>query len=228
MTRTRIKICGLVREEDARAARAFGADYLGFVLAPSPRRADPSKLATWLPALRREDAATKIVGVFARASVEEIERALQGVSFDLIQLHLPWPGDATTPLWAWARERGIELIATTTSTAMRGAPETEPFAWLVDTPASSPDAAGEVGGGSGRTHDWSLIPPPPRSYRLMLAGGLSPENVGRAIEVVRPYAVDAASRLEASPGVKDHALLERFCHEVRRADQVLRQEELDV
>ena len=228
MTRTRIKICGLVREEDARAARKFGADYVGFVLAPSRRRAEPRELASWLPALRREDPALLTVAVFARAGLDEIERALDLVTFDLVQLHLPWPGDPRESLWPWARKRGVEVIATTVSSAMRGEPEARPFAWLIDTPASEPSAAGEASGGSGRTHDWSLIPPAPREYRMVLAGGLAPDNVGSAIRRVRPFAVDAASRLEASAGIKDHALLEKFCDEVRRADQALREEELDV
>ncbi len=213
---TRVKICGLTREEDARLALELGADYLGFVFAESPRRVDASAIEPWLAPLSNAKRGARTVAVFARPELASVEAVFARHRFDCLQIHHAWPGDTDDRLIAWAAREGIDLLLATTATAIAGSARVSPYAWLADTPGAS---AKEVGGGSGVAFDWSALPPAPREYRLFLAGGLSHENVAAAIDAVSPYAVDASSRLESVPRVKDPAKLRAFFEAIASADE---------
>lgn len=196
---TRVKICGLVHPEDARAAAATGAEFLGLVFAPSPRQVRLADVRSWVPDVRAAHPSALWVGVFVDADPIELADIRETLTLDLVQVHGTVP-HAVPDRWIRAVS-ATELAAPSETTA--------PWAWLVDSGKQ---------GGSGRTFDWSRLPPPPHAYRLFLAGGLDPDNVAQAIRTVRPYAVDASSRLERSPGQKDPARIRAFMEEVRRAD----------
>jgi phosphoribosylanthranilate isomerase len=206
-SRTRIKICGLTREADVAAAVDAGADAIGFVLyARSPRyvRLERAlRLAQTLPPF-----VTPVL-LFVNAARVEIDAACAALPQALLQFH----GDETPAqcdaagrayLRAVRMAAGVDLL-----NCMRRFPRAA--ALLLD-------ADVEGYGGGGKRFDWSLIPPAARTP-LVLSGGLSPANVIDGVLAVRPYAVDVSSGVEASEkGVKDAALMRRFCDAVREAD----------
>jgi phosphoribosylanthranilate isomerase len=209
MTRTRIKICGITREEDLAAAVAAGADALGFVFyPPSPRCVTPQQAAELLA---RVPAFVTRVGLFVNETAEGVRAVLAQAPLDLLQFH----GDEDPAYCAgfgkpWikaARMRaGFDLLEY--ATAFAGAPGV--CGLLLD-------AHVEGYGGGGQTFDWSLIP---RSLPLplILSGGLHPGNVVKAVRSVRPWAVDVSSGVEAARGIKDVRKINEFIAGVRDAD----------
>ncbi|MCC7311176.1 MAG: phosphoribosylanthranilate isomerase [Sulfuritalea sp.] len=209
MTRTRIKICGITREEDLVAAVAAGADALGFVFyPPSPRYVTPQRAAELLAGM---PAFVTRVGLFVNESAETVRGVLARAPLDLLQFH----GDEDAAYCAgfgkpWikaARMRaGFDLLEY--AAAFAGAPEV--CGLLLD-------AHVEGYGGGGQTFDWSLIP---RSLPLpvILSGGLHPGNVNEAVRAVRPWAVDVSSGVEAARGIKDVRKIDEFIAGVRDAD----------
>lgn len=207
MSRTRVKICGLTRVEDALTAAEAGADALGLVFAPrSPRCLTPERgaeLAAALPPF------VSLVALFVDPEPALVEAVLRAVRPDLLQFH----GDEAADFCAGF---GVPWIK-----ALRVRPETDLLqcaAAYAGTRGLLLDAyAADAHGGTGRRFDWGLIPaelPLP----LILAGGLAPENVGEAIRRVRPWAVDVSSGVEAAKGIKDPALIGAFMKEVGNAD----------
>jgi phosphoribosylanthranilate isomerase len=205
--RTRIKICGLTREQDVDAAVAAGADAIGFVLYPkSPRFVDAARagaLAGRLPPF-----VTPVL-LFVNAAPREIDAGLAEVPHALLQFH----GDET-PEQCMAPRRPYLRAA-------RMAPGID----LLDLASRHPGAAGllldahvEGYGGGGKAFDWSLIPanvPCP----VVLSGGLNPASVTDGVLRVRPWAVDVSSGVESAKGIKDAALMRRFCEAVQEADR---------
>mgnify|MGYP003348881952 FL=1 len=204
--RTRIKICGLTREADVDAAVQAGADAIGFVLYPkSPRAVTPARageLARRLPPF-----VTPVL-LFVNATEAELAAGLAAVPNALLQFHGDESPEAcTAPGRAFLR-------------AVRMAPGVD----LLDFAARHPlaqalllDAHVEGYGGGGKAFDWSLIPagvPSP----VVLSGGLNPANVIDGVLHVRPWAVDVSSGVESAKGIKDAALMRRFCEAVREAD----------
>ena len=212
----RIKICGITSLEDARAAIAAGADMLGFnFYRPSPRFITPPDARTVIESLRAEIKAlprtVTMVGVFVNEPAESIVRIAAEAGVAAIQLH----GDESVE---FCRELKALLPDRFLIKALRpfGGAKTEP-ATEYNVDAIMLDAFdAELRGGTGRKVDWhlaqhvrELVP------RLFLAGGLSPENVREAIDAVQPYAVDACSALESSPGRKDAERMHAFVRAVR-------------
>lgn len=200
--RVRVKICGLTNLADARAAYALGADALGFVLAPSPRRVSPDQVKAMVAALPPL-AAT--VGVLVGAGLEEARKARDYCGLDAVQLHGDQGEDTVAALG-----RGVIKVLS------MGQDPPDPACYpgamlLLDTLV--PGQAG----GSGRTFDWSLARDIARMRPIMLAGGLNPDNVEAAIQMVRPHAVDVSSGVESAPGRKDHDKLASFIARVRAA-----------
>ncbi|NOY43944.1 MAG: phosphoribosylanthranilate isomerase [Deltaproteobacteria bacterium] len=201
--RTRVKVCGLTRRDDALLAADLGADALGFVFAPGTKRpVDPEVVARVVEELPPFVAA---VGVFRNQPVNEVRRLVRGCGLHLAQLH----GDEDP---AYIRALGLPVLK---AVGIVGPADLDRLgrypgltAFLLDAP----------GGGTGRTIDWGLAREARRYGRIVLAGGLTPENVAEAIRTVRPWAVDAASGTEARPGVKDPDRLRRFLEAVRAAD----------
>ena len=201
--RTRVKICGITRVEDAQAAVAAGADAIGLVFAKaSPRCVTPEQarhLAATLPPF------IKIVGLFVDASPARVREVLGQVPLDLLQFH-----GSETPedcqqfgrpyIRAIRMAPGLDVVAE----AQRYA---QAAGLLLD--AYDPQRAG----GTGATFDWTRVPRD-LNKPVILAGGLTPENVARAIQAVRPYAVDVSSGVEQSKGIKDAAKIAAFIRNV--------------
>jgi phosphoribosylanthranilate isomerase len=207
-----VKICGITNWPDAKAACDAGADMLGFnFYEKSLRRVSTVEAATMRAKL---PSGVQPVGLFVNAKPSEINSLHAFVRFTAAQLH----GDET-PTVVSEVTRTVPVIK-----AFRVAADFslstldkyhDAFAFLLDG-----SRAGQFGG-TGATADWNVARRAVAAHRIILAGGLTPENVGAAIRSVRPYAVDVASGVESKPGKKDHARLKQFIDEVRRAEQEL-------
>ncbi|MFN4064069.1 phosphoribosylanthranilate isomerase [Azoarcus communis] len=206
MSRTRIKICGLTRPQDVRAAVMAGADAIGFVFyPPSPRNVgfdQAAALAAELPPF------VSAVGLFVNPAPAFVQQALQQVPLQLLQFH----GDESEVECAQYGRPWIK------------AARVRPGIDLVEFAFRHPGARGilldafvDGYGGGGKTFDWSLIPDG-LSRPLVLSGGLDPDNVGEAVRRIRPFAVDVSSGVESAKGIKDAAKVAAFIAGVRDAD----------
>ena len=203
---TKIKICGITREEDALFCAEQGADFAGFIFVPStPRYVEPEKAAGIAARVRERETRPKIVGVFRDASNDYIREIHNLVGFDVVQLHGGETDDAI-------RDLGIPVIKTLrvaeTLPDTHAAPNA---AWLLFDTYDERRA-----GGTGRRFDWSLLATYERSKLFFLSGGIDPDNVVAAISLVRPDAIDLSSGVESAPGVKDHDKIARLFERVRR------------
>ena len=208
----RIKICGLTNLADAVAAVEAGADMLGFIFyEKSPRAVDARTVAAMVGAIRHSPLAAPhpplCIGVFVNAPLEQIVRTLNFCDLDLAQLHGEEPPELLAALAGRAyravRPRSEQEAAQQAAAFGRFGPAHGPRL-LVD--AWHPS----LRGGSGQTGDWRLAAALAAQYPLLLAGGLTPDNVAAAIAQVQPWGVDVASGVEAAPGRKDHAKLRAF------------------
>jgi phosphoribosylanthranilate isomerase len=204
---TRVKICGLTRAGDVRAAVALGAWAVGFVLTESPRRVDPARAGAL--AAHAGDALT--VAVMTTESPREIAGVLEQTGLRAVQLS----AGADGPSVAEVRAAAARLRPRPLLIAAVDAPGAEHADYsLLDT--RTPDRYG----GTGRRLDWEALagdPLTPRTH-LLLAGGLTPENVGGAIVALAPAAVDVSTGVESAPGIKDAARLRAFFFAVGHAD----------
>jgi len=208
MSRTRIKICGLTRDEDVAAAVDAGADAVGFVCySKSARYVAPDALrdlTLGLPAF-----VTPVL-LFVNASVALIESALARVPNALLQFH----GDETAADCERYRRPYVRAVRMEIGTDLLDCERSfsSARALLVDAPAAG-------FGGGGVAFDWTRIPPAAsRAKRLILAGGLSETNITKAIQQVQPFAVDLSSGVEQAPGIKDAERIRRFVAAVNAAD----------
>jgi phosphoribosylanthranilate isomerase len=208
----RVKICGITSAADAAAAGEAGADLVGLnFYSKSPRFVSEEEAANVRAVVPR---GIEAVGIFVNATPQEVLRICRSLRLDAAQLH----GDES-------REAVAEVaVAVPVFKAFRVTSDFAPAtldhysaasAFLLDA-----SQAGQYGG-TGHTIDWALARRAAASHRIILAGGLKPENVAAAIRMVRPYAVDVASGVESKPGKKDHARLRDFVEEVRRAEKQL-------
>ncbi len=205
--RTRIKFCGITRAEDAHAAVDLGVDALGFIFAEgSPRLLNleaGSAIRRGLPPL------VSVVTLLRNNPADQIRRIIAAMRPHLLQFH----GEETPEFCAGF---GLPYMK---AVAMKGLqrPLAEVARDYADAAALLLDghAPGEPGG-QGRSFDWSTIAGIDKP--IVLAGGLSPENVAEAIRIARPYAVDVSSGIEAKPGIKDSGKMEAFVRQVRGAD----------
>jgi phosphoribosylanthranilate isomerase len=208
---TAIKICGLTNLEDARWAAQCGADLLGFILVPaSPRYVAPEVVAGMTRTLRAEGVQAKLVGVFADEAIETVRALASACAFDLVQLH-----GGESP--AYAAQLGRPYLLARRVRDVIPWDDLERYAawgYLLDT-----HSAGKLGG-TGQTWDWHILGDAGRksSHRLIIAGGLTPENVAQMVRPVRPWGVDVSSGVETRPGFKDHVKVERFIESVREAE----------
>lgn len=212
---TKIKICGITNLADARYAAGASADYLGFILHPgSPRYVGPEMVRD----IREWLYGPQTVGVFVDLTAEAVEEATAIAGFDLIQLH----GNETPEACSSISKPVIKAVhiggsgtasASTAEELLVVAERYEGAAdyLLLDT------ARGGLSGGTGEAFDWSIVPDLP--LPVFLAGGLNPENVGKAIQACRPFAVDSSSGVEEAPGRKDFPLIDAFAEAVRAADK---------
>lgn len=203
-----VKICGLTSLADACAALDAGADFLGFVLFPGSKRAlTPSALARIADKLPRQ---TRLIGVFVDQAPTLIEQVAVDCRLYAAQLH----GDEcsedytglTVPVW-----RAFRMVD--------GMPRPAPGEWRADRFVMDAASTGLEYGGTGRTADWGAAARLARDRPLMLAGGLNPGNIARAIKTVRPLGVDVAGGVERAPGIKDVRLMREFIDAARAAGE---------
>jgi len=204
---TDVKICGLTREADVEAACGLGAAYIGLNFASSsPRRIDLARAKRLAVAVRP---GVRRVGVFVDESYDEIAAAIDAASLDLVQLHRILSAQDLERI-----ERGILAVA------HANRDDEVPPATLLERCAGILFDSGTATspGGSGIPFEWSRLEARPWPVPVFVAGGLRPENVGASIRATKPSAVDVASGVESSPGVKDHDRMRRFFQAVRDAD----------
>jgi phosphoribosylanthranilate isomerase len=204
----RIKICGITSLEDARMAIEAGADYLGFnFYPPSPRSITPKKCSEITSQLVKDFSYITLVGVFVNMPAEQVKSILTGCGLHLAQLH----GDEAPEILAEFNGQAFK--------AFRGVPK-EIAGYARNTaPALLVDAAVKgMYGGSGIVADWSAAAELSKRIPLLLAGGLTPENVAEAVRQVQPWGVDVASGVETSPGKKDPGKMKAFVAAIRRLE----------
>ncbi|MBI2836157.1 MAG: phosphoribosylanthranilate isomerase [Chloroflexi bacterium] len=214
---TRIKICGLSEVEHALAAARAGADFIGMIFAPSRRQVSPEKALAIAEAIHSLAQRPQVVGVFVNLNAKEVNRTAEVCHLDWVQLsgdetweycleikkpvikvlHIR-PGQKTSDILA-ETEKGHRMLAG------------KGFVCLLDT------ASNNTYGGTGQAFDWTLAKEVAARYPAMVAGGLTPENVGRLVGEVGPWGVDVSSGVETH-GRKDIAKIKDFIQAVRKAD----------
>ncbi len=200
---TKIKLCGLSRPEDIEAANRLKPDYVGFVFWPESRRAvTPSQAARLKAAL---DPSIQAVGVFVNEDPETVAQLLEAGIIDLAQLHGRESPAYLRILAGFTSRPFIQAFQMKGPADMERAAESTADHLLLD-----------AGAGEGKAFDWSLLRGFPRP--CLLAGGLTPENVGEAIEALHPWGVDVSSGIETN-GTKDPEKMNAFVAAVRRADR---------
>jgi len=208
-----IKFCGMTRAADADYAASLGAAYVGVIFAKSPRRVDPAAAAAVLAGVR-ERAST--VGVFGDATVETIGTVASDLRLDVVQLH----GDPSPDVVDSMRRRFSGAVWAAVRIDGSALPDTAAGLLAVaDAVVLDARVAGQLGG-TGHSFDWNAIARTLErrsdDARVVLAGGLSPENVARAVRIISPDVVDVSSGVESAPGIKDHARMRAFRDAVRR------------
>lgn len=205
--RTRVKICGITRPEDAVAAAALGADAIGLVFyAKSPRAVTPEQARAIRAAL---PPFVNIVGLFVDAERAYIRSILEQVAVDTLQFHGAEPpkdcsGFGRPCIKAIRMRQDVDL--------------TEMASCYLKASGLLLDSFSEhAPGGTGERFDWSRVPTD-LGKPVIVAGGLTPENVGEAVTRLRPYAVDVSSGVESAPGIKDHVKMAAFVDAVAAAN----------
>ena len=211
-----VKICGLTNLPDAELAVELGAWALGMIFYDgSPRRCSPAEAIAITTALRRR---VELCGVFVNAPLEEIVSRTDELGLTLIQLH----GDEGPSFCSEVRRRtGARIIRAAQVAGSSDIQDLERFHvdfHLLDARARAVARKG-MRGGTGETFDWHLVGGRRSTVPLILSGGLTPENLAEAIDVVHPYALDTASATESAPGHKDPARLRAFFDAVRSKQQ---------
>ncbi|HEX8854397.1 MAG TPA: phosphoribosylanthranilate isomerase [Thermoleophilaceae bacterium] len=209
---TRVKICGVTQLEDARAAAELGAWAIGMILwEGSERRCDIAAAEEIGAEMKRH---VEVAGVFVNATLDEVAYAADRCSLTMVQLH----GDEGPAFCREAARRtGAKVIK---AARVKDAASIQALsAFHTDFHLLDAHVPGRRGG-TGETFQWDLVRLHGREVPVILSGGLTPDNVGEAIEATHPFAVDTASGTEASPGVKDHARMLAFFRAVQHADRV--------
>ncbi|MEO8504069.1 MAG: phosphoribosylanthranilate isomerase [Acidobacteriota bacterium] len=199
----KVKICGITNPRDARAAADAGASFLGLNFYPrSPRFIDATRACEIADAVRGQ---VKLVGVFVNSTAEEVTAIDQRVGLDLLQFH----GDESPAFVAQWGRRGLPAVRWRDANDARRVRE-HPRAWGVL--VERRDAV--LYGGTGESWDYSQVAPLAAEVRLVLAGGLGPDNVREALRSTRAYGVDVCSRVESAPGIKDERLMRLLMEEI--------------
>jgi phosphoribosylanthranilate isomerase len=198
-----VKICGITTEEDALLAVALGADAVGFIFAPSSRQIAPARAVEIISRLPTD---VLTVGVFRDELPERVNQIVARTGLRAAQLHGGETPDTVARVKAEVPVVFKAVVAGSDDAA--NALRYRADAILIDAPTP----------GSGQVFDWSLAEDAPRELRVIMAGGLDPDNVAEAITKVRPFGVDVASGVEREPGHKDPLKLRDFIAAARSVD----------
>jgi len=213
---TRIKICGIREEVHALAAVEAGADFIGFVFAPTRRQVSPAKAREIVDTVKKSSSAIKPVGVFVDTPASEVNRIADFCGLDWVQL-------SGNESWEYCRQIarpiikairiGQQLREEINAELTVGLKTLSPqrFITLLDS-----QVEGKYGG-TGITFNWRLAQQVAKEFPVIIAGGLNPENVAQAIEIATPWGVDVSSGVETD-GTKDIAKIKAFIEAVRRTD----------
>lgn len=201
----KVKFCGITRLEDAETAAALGADAVGFVFyEKSPRFIDPAAAAE---IIRRLPPFVCKVGLFVNSEKHKVESVVRETGIDLVQYH----GDESPVQCESGSKPWMKAIRVSPEMDVEAEAARYARASAIFLDADDPAAYG----GTGQCFDWRVIPRKlPRP--VILAGGLTPENVGKAIRIAAPYGVDVSGGIESSKGIKDPVKMEKFITEARR------------
>lgn len=200
-----VKICGITSEDDALFAIAMGADAVGFVFAPSPRQIAAQQV---YDITRRLPPEILTVGVFRDEHPTRVIDTVNRAGLKAAQLHgHESPADVAAVM---AQVRWVIKAVVAGSTDARRVDEYATEYVLVDAPSP----------GSGKVFDWSMMEDVPEGPKLILAGGLTPDNVGEAVRIAKPWGVDVSSGVEKSPGKKDPRMVKAFIERARAAAPV--------
>jgi phosphoribosylanthranilate isomerase len=207
----KVKICGLKTAAEAMAACEAGADLIGFNFHPeSPRYIEVHDCARLVQALRGSGCQAILVGVFVNRTASEIRLILEACDLDLAQLSGNEPARTVVEMGA----RAFKVLRPQDKESLEKSlayypSRLEPPAWLLD--------AYQLGkyGGTGQTANWGLAADLASRYPILLAGGLTPDNVAQAVRIVKPWGVDVSSGVEAAPGRKDPARIRAFIQAAR-------------
>lgn len=197
-----VKICGITNEQDALLAVALGADALGFVFAPSPRQISPALAREIVKRLPPE---TVTVGVFRNETPSRIIEIVNEARLQGAQLH-----GQETPAMTAEVATDVRFVIKAVVAGSQDAANANSF-------ASDAILVDGLHPGSGTAYDWELLRDIPTDIRLMLSGGLTPENVAAGIAQVRPWGVDVSSGVEKAPGLKDAVKMRHFITNARDA-----------
>lgn len=213
---TRVKICGICHGEHALAAAEASADFIGMVFAESKRQVDTARAKEVVAQVKRLANPPEVVGVFVNTPAIEVNRIAEQCGLDRVQLSGDEPFDYVGKIGKPVI-KAIKVSRKHTGDSLTG----ELARWWRHMEGDSLflldcDIAGSYGG-SGQAFDWGVAQAAAREYPLIIAGGLSPENVGEAIRIARPWGVDVSSGVETE-GVKDTARIREFISAVRRED----------
>lgn len=210
-----VKICGITRRDDGLAALVAGADALGIVLVPgSPRHVEAARAAKLVAALRAEAPRSFLaVAVLDQLDAAAGREAMTALGFDRVQFHATGDVPALAACLNAFGHAGFVwgAVRVADATSLEGAEDLTCEAIVLDSCVPG------VAGGTGRVFDWTLGAPLAARRQVVLAGGLTPETVGEAVRVVRPWMVDVSSGVEESPGRKDPALVRAFIEAARGA-----------
>jgi phosphoribosylanthranilate isomerase len=214
---TMIKICGIKYEDDALAAAEAGADFIGMVFASSPRQVTPAAAAKITAALKKGKAKVKTVGVFVNTPAPTARKIAEACRLDWIQVS----GDEA---WEYCVElarpviKAIKISQNSRPKSVTGQMNEgntllgkQKHLFLLDAGVS------DKYGGTGITFDWNLARPLAEKYEVIIAGGLKPDNVKRAIKTIKPWGVDVSTGVETK-GAKDIKKIVKFIEAVKEAD----------
>jgi phosphoribosylanthranilate isomerase len=206
--RTRVKVCGLTTLEDARYASGAMADYLGFIFTPTSKRyIDPDQAAAIIAWTEGPQA----VGVFVNQAIDDVVDIVRKTGIHLVQLH----GDESVEYCSLMPVPVIKAFSISkedTSEALMT--KIQPFEGMVDFFLFDTKSGNQFGG-TGTHFDWRLLKDLQTDTPFFLAGGIGPENVHQAIDMVQPYAIDANSKLESEPGIKQLEKFEAFFDQIQ-------------
>ena len=224
---TWVKICGTTNLRDAQLCLAAGANAVGFIFAPSPRQIEAATAAEIVCELRGE---IESIGVFVNQTPEQVAEIARSMALSGVQLHGDEPATSLPEFRRLLRDR--KIIKTLSAQGLQNG-EIDLAAYLAE--RESLDAilldsgSPQQRGGTGTSFNWEAVRPFAAEIRrrvpLIIAGGLNPDNVARAIEVFEPWGVDMVSGVESSPGVKDETKLREFIAAVRQVPASVRQRE---